>query len=143
MEVKINFDGACNNEGHPPLMGIGVAVWIDGVRRPEYERAFCGGVGTNNIAEYQAVVAGLKVAEKIQKDYMHATLRVIILGDSLLIVNQLNKVWECKASHLKPYYRTALSIKGNLVNTQIGWVKRDKNAEADILSKKGLLIEAE
>lgn len=138
MEIKLNFDGACWNEGKPPLMGIGVAVWVDGKYAEDLCVSECTGVGTNNVAEYGAVIEAIKVALKqVPREGRNV---VMIQGDSQLIVNQLHGVYAVKKPHLKVLHRKALrlldelkAIEGTVVT--VSWVRREYNKEADKLSK--------
>jgi hypothetical protein len=73
---KMNFDGATCREG------VGAGVWIYHPNRDSklcsYKLVFeC----TNNMAEYEALILGLKVLEEL------GAKRIVVLGDSELIIN--------------------------------------------------------
>lgn len=58
---------------------------------------------TNNEAEYDTLIAALEAVEKRLAD-LHAeakTATLHIFGDSLLVVNQVNGVWECKEPRMR------------------------------------------
>ena len=52
---------------------------------------------TNNEAEYEALLQGLELAKSIGAD------SVIIQGNSLLIINQVNEICEAKEDWMKKY----------------------------------------
>ena len=52
---------------------------------------------SNNIEEYEGLIAGLKVAAAL------GVKRLIITGDSQLLVNFSNKVYEPKDEHMEAY----------------------------------------
>lgn len=89
---------------------------------------------TNNIAEYEALLAGLQwlVAYKaVSIDTL------TILGDSQLVVKTVNHEWKCKKTHLKELRDACLHElrqidAGHIV---LEWIPREQNTEADRLSK--------
>ena len=52
---------------------------------------------TNNQAEYQALVKGLELLKEAHAD------AVEIFGDSLLVINQLAGIYECRSEVLITY----------------------------------------
>ena len=56
---------------------------------------------TNNQAEYEALVIGLSVLHDLRAP------RVLILGDSKLVINQLNGTFRCMSCTLAPYHMVA------------------------------------
>ena len=111
-------------------------LWFDGGENPtdgtygSYEIETCAGhshketwipfeSGTNNEAEYQALIAGLqnlvKRVEGAGADPKRFTLKVH--GDSRLILKQVYGTWRVKAEHLRSYRDRAreLSSRFNLV----------------------------
>ena len=135
--VVLNFDGACDNNAPVPMMGIGVAVTINGERAFEYDSKKACGDGTSNIAEYLALAEALRVAIKIQKELGPTTF--VIIGDSQLVVNQFKGTWEVKAKHLKDYYNDCKSLRQRIHSPcKIEWKKREFNKAADALSKEAV-----
>jgi ribonuclease HI len=53
---------------------------------------------SNNAAKYKALFHSLRIATALS---IH---RLKVLGDSLLIVNQANKVWSCLDNKMLLYY---------------------------------------
>ncbi len=122
------FDGA--SLGNPGDMGVGFAI-AEGDGRVVHKRGEYIGVGTNNEAEYMALIYLLETAVKsgVQK------LRVF--GDSSLVVKQVNGEWKIKAEHLKPFQKRAKEFLSQIPNSELIWIKREKNSLADSLSKIG------
>ena len=116
--VKINVDGGCLNNGTPNAkMYWSVATTTEA--GTEVHR-FDGGHGTNNIAEYQAIIYGAKIASY----YMCRNIDCVIQSDSQLAVNQIHGVWKCKDAILKGLKAEALEILKEL-NVTLEWVSRD------------------
>ena len=99
---------------------------------------------TNNIAEYTGLIEGVKAflrrGEKAQ---------LVIRGDSNLVVSMVAKKWGWNKKktkwvphddtpHLKVLLDEALSLLEG-IDYKIEWVPREKNQEADRLSKKPLV----
>jgi ribonuclease HI len=124
--LVIFTDGA--SLGNPGPMGIGVVVYRDGVIVEELSEYI--GKGTNNIAEYTAVVRALETVHGMGEMEAH------IKSDSQLIVRQLNGEYKVKDLGLRPLKeRIDHLCKG--LNVKFEHIPREKNSEADELSKKG------
>jgi len=137
MRVDIFFDGACSNLADTPSMGIGVALWVNKVRQPRYDISEGLEEGTSNIAEYRALIAALELAKKLHDE--DERCRIYVFGDSQLIIKQANREWVCNAAHLRPYLDKVRVLLERRFIHYLGWVPREENKEADILSKIGLV----
>jgi len=124
--LVINTDGACI--GNPGPMGIGVVISKDGFRIEELSEYI--GIGTNNIAEYTAVIRALET--------MHALgeREAQIRSDSELIVRQLNNEYRVRDPVLKSLRGRIDKLREGLLVT-FEHVGRERNKEADKLSKEG------
>ena len=89
---KIQFDGAA--VPNPGKMGIGV-VLIEDKRKIAKISKKLPDKGTNNIAEYTALLTGLTKA--LELGWKH----IIIEGDSKLVINQVKGAWKINKAHLK------------------------------------------
>lgn len=121
-------------------MGIGVAVFVNDEFDPDYSKGlFMGTQGTNNIAEWEALKKSLDIVLLLSK--VHEDARFTIYGDSQLVVRQFNGVYRIRKPHLAPYFRecrlVALQIPEKVLEGVI-WIPREKNTEADKLSKAGI-----
>ncbi|KAK5803340.1 hypothetical protein PVK06_030985 [Gossypium arboreum] len=89
---KMSFDGASNALGH----GIGaVLISPEGNHYPLTARLnfFC----TNNIAEYEACIMGLRAAIERNIEALE------VYGDSALVIYQIRGEWEVRDSKLIKY----------------------------------------
>src|SRR5215216_4577063 len=87
------------------------------------------GPATHNVAEYQALIEGLKLARN------HGIQRLRVYMDSELVVDQVNGVSAVRQPHLSELHQVASSLKAQFKNIRISWVPRELNAEADRLVK--------
>jgi len=89
------------------------------------------GPATHNVAEYQALIEGLRLARD------HEIQRIRVYMDSELVVNQVNGDSAVKKAHLRELHGVASSLVA-LFDIRISWVPREMNAEADRLVKDAL-----
>lgn len=118
-------DGA--SLGNPGPMGIGVVIYRDGVRVEELDEYL--GDGTNNVAEYTAVIRALETAHGMGETDVH------LKTDSQLLVRQLNGEYKVKDPKLRPLKAKVDSLCHGL-KVHFEHIPREKNAEADALSKE-------
>ena len=96
--VRLWIDGG--SRGNPGPSAIGVV--LEDARGPVLDtvsRAI--GVGTNNVAEYRALLAGLEMAERAGRR------EVEVLSDSELLVKQMRGEYRVKNEGLKPLHEEA------------------------------------
>jgi ribonuclease HI len=86
-----------------------------------------GGRVTNNEAEYRTLIAALRdvAARGPHADRWH----VVVLGDSLLVLNQLRGQWRVKADNLRPLFEEARSLSRAYGRIQYSWQRRDRSVE--------------
>ncbi|HDQ04947.1 MAG TPA: ribonuclease HI family protein [Deltaproteobacteria bacterium] len=118
-------DGACR--GNPGVGGAG-AVITDAQGNVLWEGNEYLGHCTNNIAEYKALILGLKGA--LQKGYKH--LEVYL--DSELLVRQINGAYKVKNEKLKNLMREIRSLIPSFELIKVTHVARCRNAQADKLA---------
>ena len=83
---------------------------------------------TNNIAEYEALVLGLRVS----KDMVVESLA--IFGDSELIINKVKNIYQAKKQKIKQYKNEVWDLVDNLfLAFSISLIPRDKNQKDDSL----------
>jgi ribonuclease HI len=129
MQLNIYADGA--SRGNPGPAAIG-AVVKDGQQNILAEVSRHIGETTNNQAEYQAVIAGLKEAAKFEAE------EVMLYIDSELVARQLSGSYKVKNLFLLPLYREALELTKKFARLSIVLVGHDGNHEAHALAAAAL-----
>nr|GEY07093.1 reverse transcriptase domain-containing protein [Tanacetum cinerariifolium] len=83
----------------------------------------------NNEAEYEALVVGLRIAEKM------GVKNLIAKVDSCLVANQFNGSYEAKEQSMTQYLEKARTLINNFKMFSIEQVPRSENKKSDALSK--------
>jgi len=127
--VVAYIDGGAR--GNPGPAGYGVSIQSpDGIVLDELHGAL--GIATNNIAEYNALLAALQWAVD------HDERRVQIRADSELLVRQMRGDYRVKNPGLQPLYVRARLLTMQLEDVEFEHVRREFNKEADRLSNVGM-----
>jgi ribonuclease HI len=113
--------------GNPGPAGYGVRVEDDGGALIAEFNGFLG-TATNNVAEYNGLVAALKYAQQ------HGHRIVRIKSDSELLVRQMRGEYRVKNAGLMPLYQEARSIADSLDRIVFEHVRREQNKDADRLA---------
>ena len=124
----LNFDGA--SKGNPGLSGAGMVIYENG--KEIWSSCKFVGYKTNNQAEYSALILGLKGALSL------GIKTLTVLGDSLLVINQVNNVYKVKSPILHDLYKEAQSLKTEFDYIEFNHVYREYNKRADELSNLAL-----
>jgi len=90
------------------------------------------GVSTNNEAEYNALIEGLKAAKAWTPDRLEVYL------DSKLVVEQMNGRYRIKAPELIPLHQKATELMRDFPEVHVAHVEREKNRGADALANKAI-----
>lgn len=130
-KLVIYTDGGAR--GNPGAAAIGV-VFPD--LKKEYGEAI--GNATNNIAEYKAVVFGLKKAKSLLGGKKAAEAEIEVRADSELVVSQLSGRYKIKEDSLKPLFIDVWNLKQDFKSVSFAHIPREKNREADRLVNQAL-----
>ena len=131
-KILMKVDGACYP--NPGNMAIGIVIYKDGKLFIKISEAI--GYGTNNIAEYKALIRGLEEVKKINPE------RIDVYCDSQLVVKQLNKKYKVKNKGIIPLFnRVEEIIRAIPGKIYFIWDRRDNNFVADGLAKRALIEE--
>jgi ribonuclease HI len=128
-KLTVNVDGGAR--GNPGPAAIGVVVRND-------DGAVVEAVGetigrqTNNVAEYQALLRGIELAAA------HGATEVELIGDSELVVRQIEGRYKVKNAAMKGLHAEAKALLAKFDNWSIRHVKRAQNADADALVNQAL-----
>ncbi len=118
-------DGA--SRGNPGLAGAGAVLINDKGEEVDSISKFIG-EQTNNVAEYQALIAGLDMS------IANNCLKTDIFLDSELIVKQIQGLYKVKNEKLKPLFQAVQKRLAELSSYTINHVPRAKNKRADMLA---------
>ena len=132
-KLLVRVDGSCIP--NPGKMAIGIVIYQDGNLLKKVNEMI--GRGTNNIAEYRAVIKGLEEIKNIPAQ------TVEFYCDSQLVVKQLNKQFKVKNKKIILLYQRIQELL-NEINSPVFfiWNRREENQLADNLARK-LLIQEE
>ena len=86
---------------------------------------------TNNAAEYEALLHGLRMAKEMNLS------RVKCFGDSDLVAQQVFDTWDSKDPLMAAYHLEVDIVAGHFKGYQVDHVDRRKNEAADALSRLG------
>jgi ribonuclease HI len=130
MTILAYTDGA--SRGNPGESGVGIVLKdeLGTVIASQYGYI---GQATNNIAEYSALAACLKLVQRIECSSL------IVHSDSELMVRQMNGEYKVKDATLKKHFHNIQTmLTSSSFNFTIKYVPREKNREADQLANRGI-----
>jgi len=90
------------------------------------------GIGTNNVAEYQALIGGLKLAQHYHPN------RLVCHLDSELVVRQLNGEYRVRVPSLQPLVEEIQELSAAFPNITFVHIPRADNHRADALVNRAL-----
>jgi len=122
---RLYSDGACR--GNPGAGGAG-AVITDAAGLVIWQGSEYLGVCTNNMAEYKALILGLKGA------LAHGCKKLDVYMDSELLAKQINGSYRVKNENLKILMQKVRSLLSSFEEIHVKHVLRCHNAEADKLA---------
>lgn len=128
--IILYTDGA--SKGNPGLSGIGGALYRLGEPEPYLTYAEPIADTTNNVAEYKALLHGLREALLSGAD------EIEIRTDSELMARQLSGRYKVAAPQIQPLHTEALSLINRFDHASIRHVPREQNALADKLANQGV-----
>jgi len=120
------------SRGNPGQAAIGIVIEDPAkgeVIREHYERI---GIETNNVAEYRALIEGLKIAKRLHPNILRCHL------DSELIVKQLSGEYKVKMPTLRPLFDEIQELSAHFSNISFAHIPRADNHKADRLVNKAL-----
>lgn len=132
--LHIFTDGG--SRGNPGQAAIGVWIVDDQQNEvQEYKEAI--GIGTNNVAEYRALLKATELLFNLPQINDVEMCKFFL--DSKLVVEQVNGKWKVKEAHLQEFVQ---KIRKNLstlpCSYTVSYVPRAQNAEADKLVNQAL-----
>jgi probable phosphoglycerate mutase len=127
----IEADGG--SRGNPGPAGYGALVRDASTGEVLATESEYLGVVTNNVAEYSGLIAGLRLAARIDP---HAS--VLVRMDSRLVVEQMSGRWKIKHPDMKPLALRAGETARGIAEVSYEWVPRERNKDADRLANEAM-----
>ena len=125
---KIYCDGA--SRSNPGEASIGVSIQKNNIEVGNVYRKI--GIASNNVAEYQALIEGLKYC------ILNSIDVVEIFLDSKLVVEQMNKNYKVKSENLINLFNEAQQLTSQIRSIKLTHIRRENNKRADELANKAL-----
>ena len=125
--VVIATDGGARGNPGPAAIGVVIRDAEDPDGAPLVEISEAIGKATNNLAEYEAIIAGLEAAKGL------GAREVVLRADSQLAIEQLKGSYRVRNAGLRPLWRRARRIADEFDTVRLEHVKRALNKEADAL----------
>ena len=129
MKARLSTDGGARGNPGPAAYGY-VLEAEDGTVLAAHGEAI--GVATNNVAEYRALVEGLRTAGELHV----AELEVV--SDSELVVHQMRGEWKIKNEALRMLWEEAQDLAARIGTVRYTAVRREHNELADRLVNEAL-----
>ena len=129
MKARLSTDGGARGNPGPAAYGY-VLETDDGTVLAAHGETI--GVATNNVAEYRAVVEGLRKAVEVGVDELE------VVSDSELIVHQMRGEWKIKNDALRVLWQEAQELADRLARVRYTAVRREHNELADRLVNEAL-----
>lgn len=120
----LEFDGSVNK------LGARAGVWVYNIENGHAEgHAYrldfkC----TNNMAEYEALLLGLKLVKRL------GAIKVSVIGDFDLIIQQIKGKYLTNDPRLRYYRGTVIEILNTFLETQLAKIPRKHNLQAHSLA---------
>ncbi|MBI4042693.1 MAG: ribonuclease HI family protein [Deltaproteobacteria bacterium] len=124
-EMWLYVDGA--SRGNPGHAGAGALI-CDHDHTPLFRLKRYLGKTTNNVAEYKALLLGLRKVVTLGVKDLH------VRSDSELLVRQLAGIYKVRNEALLPLYFSALKLLQQMDHYDVVHIRREKNEEADRLA---------
>lgn len=133
MEEKIIMYTDGGSRGNPGPAAIGVNIETLGKRYGE-----CIGTKTNNDAEYEALIFGLKKLKQLLGNAKAKSSQVECKLDSELVVKQLNHEYKLKEPRIQQYFIEIWNLMLDFGKVAFVHVPREQNKIADALVNEAL-----
>jgi probable phosphoglycerate mutase len=129
VKARLFTDGGARGNPGPAAYGY-VLETEDGTVLAAHGEAI--GVATNNVAEYRALVEGLRKAAELHVDELE------VVSDSELLVHQMRGDWKVKNAALRELWSEANELEDGIRKVTYKAVRREHNELADRLVNEAL-----
>jgi ribonuclease HI len=129
VKARLSTDGGARGNPGPAAFGY-VLETENGTVLAAHGEAI--GVATNNVAEYRALVEGLRKAAELQVDELE------VVSDSELLVHQMRGEYKVKNEALRELWSEANELADRIRKVTYTAVRREHNELADRLVNEAL-----
>ena len=129
MKAIVHVDGGARGNPGPAAAGCVISTPAGEILG---ERAELLGEVTNNVAEYRALLLGLREAGKL------GVTDVEVVNDSELIAKQVNGIYRVKHPDMRPLHAQAIAALRAFGDWKVRSVPREQNSAADALVNEAL-----
>jgi ribonuclease HI len=129
VKARLSTDGGARGNPGPAAYGY-VLEAENGTVLAAHGEAI--GVATNNVAEYRALVEGLRKAVEVGVDELE------VVSDSELLVHQMRGEWKIKNEALRVLWDDAQAAADRIAKVRYTAVRREHNELADRLVNEAL-----
>ena len=130
----LKFDGGARDNPRG-IAGAGMVIYDENMEEVWCGWKFLGKAMTNNVAEYNALIEGLKCARIL------GVRNICVEGDSMLAVKQIRGEYKIKASGLRPLCDEVMKLKDSFDSFKISAIPRAENSRADYLANHAMAIQ--
>lgn len=128
-KIIIYTDGGARGNPGPAAIGVVVGDKLYGERIEDT---------TNNVAEYMAMIFGLKKAKHLLGGDAAAKAEIELRSDSELIVSQMNRKYKIKDADLQPLFVELWNLTLDFGSVVFVHIPREQNKDADALVNRAL-----
>jgi ribonuclease HI len=121
---NLHTDGSSNSAGN----GAGIVITSPDGARLEYSLKLLF-PATNNVAEYEALIAGIKISRSLGVSRLKAHT------DSELVANQINGEYEARDDTMASYLNKVKQLTSSMEHFEITHIPRNLNHMADALAR--------
>lgn len=133
MEKKIKMYTDGGSRGNPGPAAVGIYIETLDKRYGE-----CIGDATNNVAEYAALIQGLKKLKQLIGKTKTKEYEIECLLDSELVVKQLNHEYKLKEEYIQKNFIEIWNLMLDFKNVIFKHIPREQNKVADSLVNQAL-----
>jgi len=135
-KIIIYTDGGSRGNPGPSAIGVVIANKKNQVIK-KYSH-YLGDNLTNNQAEYEAVIFGLKKIKALYGKKKAKGYEIELKTDSELLVSQLNGKFKILDSKIQSLFIKTWNLKLDFKKVKFSHIPREENAEADYLVNEAL-----
>jgi len=134
LKLYVHIDGGAR--GNPGEAGAGVVIRDADDNAVIFKGGYFLGETTNNVAEYQALLKALRLADKF------GAQMVEIKSDSELLVRQMNGEYRVRNANLKTLFDQARDLMKRFKKCTFSHIPREENKTADKLVNQAINLKS-